>query len=136
MKAQGKAVDFLCIILGIIILGSFFFLIFPKFLDLVVGELVGSSAEVLARQSSGVITLLGAATHNAKLSYEYSKQITYTIQIENRVIRVIPHYTTEFAEKAPYSVTIGIELGTKKIEDTHGIIARKEGSVYKVEKYV
>jgi hypothetical protein len=136
MKAQGKAVDFLCIVLGIIILVSFFLLIFPKFLDLVVRELVGSSAEILAKQSSGVITLLGAATHNARLSYEYSKEINYTVNIKNRVIGVIPHYTTEFAEKAPYNAAVGIELGTKKIEDTHGIIVKKQGFTFEVEKYV
>jgi hypothetical protein len=135
MKAQAKATDFLCIILGIVVLVFFFTTVFLNILDLVISELVGTSAEVLARQSSGLITLLGATTHNAQLSYKYSEKVNYTINLENRVIEVIPHYTTEFAEKSPYKVAVGIELGTKRIEETYGIKVKKEGSTYQVEGY-
>jgi hypothetical protein len=100
-------------------------------------QLVGTSGEVWAKQASGVITLVGAATHNAKLSYPFSKDIAYTINIENRLIQVISHYKTE-SEASP-KVPIGIELGKVTLENTHGITIEKklkEGKfVYSVGKY-
>jgi predicted ribonuclease toxin of YeeF-YezG toxin-antitoxin module len=87
-------------------------------------QLVGTSGEVWAKQASGVITLVGAATHNAKLSYPFSKDIAYTINIENRLIQVISHYKTE-SEASP-NVPIGIELGKVTLENTHGITIEKK----------
>jgi hypothetical protein len=139
MKAQAKAVDIICILMVIVILFFFLSIILPKFLDVVLTSLVGSSAEVVARQSSGLITLLGAATYDAQLSYKFAENVVYTVEVDSRTIRITPHYTTEFAEKAPATTTVGVELGKYTLKDVKGINVIKTvqdfHSSYRVEGY-
>ncbi|MHA1852018.1 MAG: hypothetical protein ACTSUF_00745 [Candidatus Heimdallarchaeaceae archaeon] len=139
MKAQAKGIDLICILMCVVILLFFLLTVLPSFLDVVLTELVGSSAEVVARQSSGLITLLGATTYDAQLSYRFAENVLYSVSIDGRTIKITPHYKTSFAEKSPATTTVGIELGTYTLEDVNGIkvvkTVRDHTPSYKVESY-
>jgi hypothetical protein len=138
-KAQAKVTDFLCIILLIAALAFLFSQVFPVFYEMIIKELIQSSAEVVGRQTSGLITLLGAATYDAKISYQFSDNVKYTVNIDRRTIRITPKYETKIAEETPATVTVGIELGEYNLDDVFGIRAIKtieDGDVrYEVKAY-
>jgi hypothetical protein len=126
MKGQAKATDLFCIIMVILILGLFFTFIFPSFVDNIFNELAKSSAEVVGRQVSGLITLVASSlSDKTKLSTKFSEDIKYSLTIEQRAMTIIPHFKAGFAEKTSSTVLLGIELGKHSFDEISGLAITK-----------
>lgn len=132
-------IEILGILFVIILLITFFTVILPKFIDTITTQLIGSSAEVIAKHTSGLITLIGAASYDARLNHLFSENVKYTVEVEGRTLKIIPHFEVKYAEKSYAIVSVGIEISKSKIEKVRGIKILKSvkdfKSSYKVVEY-
>lgn len=102
--------DIVGIMLIILTLIIFFTVMFPRFLSTII-ELFGkTSAENVARQLSGLITVSGAAPHEIRIEFLPSRDVTYSFSIKNRNIMVKPELKVEYAEKASSMQPFAIDL--------------------------
>ncbi|MEM5853173.1 MAG: hypothetical protein QXG39_00925 [Candidatus Aenigmatarchaeota archaeon] len=102
--------DIIGIMLLILTVIVFFTIIFPKFLSEMI-ELFGkTSAESVARQLSGFITISGSAPNEIKIEFFPSRDVTYSFSIKERNIMIKPEFKVEYMEKASSSQPFAVEL--------------------------
>lgn len=116
MKAQAKISDIICILLLIAIAITSFTIIFPGFIEKVTIEFVRASGEFIARELSGLVTLL-AATKEAEIKYNLPN-VEYEIQISDRVITIYPKFKAPPAEKTFGIEYFGVEIGKHYLKNS------------------
>jgi hypothetical protein len=110
-----EVVGFALITLTII---TFLTVILPKYLSTLIELFSKTSAENVARQLAGLITVSGSTPYKINIEYFPSKDVSYTIEIKNRNIMVKPEFKISYTEKAssiqPFAVNL-IEYGERNV---------------------
>lgn len=118
MKGQAKAVDVIGILVLAGVLATFLTIAIPSFLKQFLREYVRASGEFIAREISGIATLMRAA-ESGEIRYQLPKIASYDIEIDKRVIKVAPHYEMlrRFAERTFGTSYSGVEIPSAKLRN-------------------
>jgi hypothetical protein len=118
-----EIIGFMLVILTLIL---FFTVALPKYLFTLL-ELFGrTSAENVARQLAGLITVSGSSPYKINIDYLPSKDVSYSFEIKNRNIIIKPEFKVSYAEKAsstqPFAVDL-VDYGQENVN--HFFISKK-----------
>jgi len=102
-----EVIGFILIVFTMI---TFFTVMLPKFLSTII-ELFGkTSAENVARQLAGFITISGSASYKIDIDYLPSRDVSYSFSIKSRNIIIKPEFKVSYAEKASSTQPFAINL--------------------------
>jgi hypothetical protein len=102
-----EIVGFILVILTLI---TFFTVILPKYLSTIIELFSKTSAENVARQLAGLITISGAAPYKIDIEYLPSRDVSYSFEIKNRNIIIKPEFKVSYAEKASSTQPFAVDL--------------------------
>ena len=109
MKALTNS-DIIGIILATLVVFLFFQQVFARTVSIITDNFSKASAENIARQLSGLITVSGAATYEIKIDYVPTTEHTYDIFVKDRTVKVTPIFTVNYAEKASSTQPFAVNL--------------------------
>ena len=109
MKAISTS-DTIGIAFAVFVLFLFFSQVFPRIISVITNNFSKASAENVARQLSGLITVSGAVTHEIKIDYTPTTDHTYNIFVKDRTVKVTPIFTVAYAEKASSTQPFAVDL--------------------------
>jgi hypothetical protein len=135
VKGQAEAIDIIGILALTGVLATFLTIAIPSFLKQFLTEYVRASGEFIAREISGVITLMRAA-ESGKIYYQLPKIASYDIDVSKRVIKVSPEYEMfkGFAEKTVGISYSGVEIPDVKFEDVKEKLVIEKDKLVKLRK--
>jgi len=118
-------IEFIGMILTVFMTLAILVYFFTNFYSFIVNQLVGASPEVIARKTSGLITLLGAATYDARIYIPFHTDVGYNVQVEKRTLRIEATKLPSFAEKTPSTMPLGVDVGKTTLEGVKSVIGIK-----------
>jgi hypothetical protein len=102
-----EMVGFILVVLTLI---TFFTIVLPKYLSTIIELFSKTSAENVARQLAGFITISGAAPYKINIEYLPSRDVSYSFEIKNRNIIIKPEFKVSYAEKASSTQPFAVDL--------------------------
>jgi hypothetical protein len=102
-----EMVGFILVVLTLI---TFFTIVLPKYLSTIIELFSKTSAENVARQLAGLITISGAASYKINIEYLPSRDVSYSFKIKNRNIIIKPEFKVSYAEKASSTQPFAVDL--------------------------
>ena len=130
--------DTIGIFVTILSIFLFFTQIFPKIIETIIDLFSKTAAESVARQLAAFITVSGVSTYKINITYTPTKKVTYNIQSDNRLVKVVPNYATSYGEKSSSSQPYATPPNSfGPFSDVNTFIITKtfseEGSKYEVQ---
>jgi hypothetical protein len=113
------------IMLVVLVEFVFFTQVVPRILSVIVESFSKASAENVARQVSGLITVSGAATREIKIDYIPTREHVYDVAVKTRTIKVVPKFTVPYAEKASSTQPFAVGLQDYEEENVNHFIIEK-----------
>lgn len=124
MKAISTS-DIIGIVFAILVMFIFFTQVFAKAVSIITDNFSKASAENVARQLSGLITVSGAATNEIKIDYVPTTEHTYDIFVKDRTVKVTPIFTVAYAEKASSTKPFAVNLNDYEQNGVNHFVVEK-----------
>jgi len=120
----------------ILILFLFFFYILPKTFSFVIENLSSSSSINVAKQLAALISV-SASSYSTQIEFLVREEVKYKVEVNGRVIKIIPKFKTTYAEKSSARESFLVDLINYVQDDVNRFIVLKErvgdGYVYKLQ---
>lgn len=124
MKAISTS-DTIGIVFAIFVVFLFFSKVFANTVSIITDNFSKASAENVARQLSGLITVSGAATYEIKIDYVPTTEHTYNIFVKDKTVKVTPIFTVAYAEKASSTQPFAVNLNDYEQNDVNHFVVEK-----------